>query len=86
MYAIMKLEYEDPICDDFGFGVNFKKYIKSVVQINQSSNMNSSVAQTACNGWNIKWHDTYLILYSWEIGYLVNYQFCELQGLKGGEN
>ena len=31
MYAIMKLEYEDPICDNFGFGVNFKKYIKSVV-------------------------------------------------------
>ena len=31
MYAIMKLQYEDLICDNFGFGVNFKKYIKSVV-------------------------------------------------------
>ena len=31
MYAIMKLEYEAPIYDDFGFGANCKRYIKSVV-------------------------------------------------------
>ena len=38
MYAIMKLEYKFPIYDGFGFGANFKRHIKSVVQINQSSN------------------------------------------------
>ena len=38
-----------------------------------------------CLQWNIKWDETHLVLYSWEIGYLVNYQFCELQGLKGVE-
>ena len=38
MYFIMKLEYEAPIYDDFGFRANFKKYIKSKVQNNQSSN------------------------------------------------
>ena len=31
MYFIMKLEYEAPIYDDFGFRANFKKYIKSKV-------------------------------------------------------
>ena len=31
MQAIMKLEYEAPICDGFGFGTNFKKQTKSVV-------------------------------------------------------
>ena len=31
MYAIMKLEA--PMYDDFGFGANFKRHIKSVVQI-----------------------------------------------------
>ena len=28
---IMKLEYEAPIYDGFGFGANFKRHIKSVV-------------------------------------------------------
>ena len=32
--------------------------------------------------WNIKWDETHLALYSWEIEYLVSYQFCELWGLK----
>ena len=50
MYAIMKLEYEAPTYDGFGFGANFKRYTTSVVQINQSSNVTSSVVQTACNG------------------------------------
>ena len=86
MYAIMKLEHEAPIYDNFGFGPSFKSHIKSVVQINQSSNMKSSVVQTACNEWNKKWDDTHLVLYSWGIGYLVKYQFSELQGLKGREN
>ena len=31
MYSIMKLGYEDPTCDNFGFGANFKRHIKSVV-------------------------------------------------------
>lgn len=31
MYAIMKLEYEAPICDYFGFGANFECHIKSEV-------------------------------------------------------
>ena len=50
MYAIIKLEYEAPIYDGFGFEANFKKHVKSVVQINQSSNIKSSVVQTPCNG------------------------------------
>ena len=32
MYAIMKLEHEAPIYDDFDFGANFKRHIKSIVQ------------------------------------------------------
>ena len=31
MYAIMKLEHEAPIYDDFDFGANFKRHIKSIV-------------------------------------------------------
>ena len=51
MYAFMKLEYEAPhLRYGFGFGANFKMHIKSAVQINQSSNLKSSVVQTACNG------------------------------------
>ena len=38
MYVIMKLGYEAPIYDKLGFGANFKRRIKSVVQINQSTN------------------------------------------------
>ena len=38
MYVIMKLKYEVPVYDDFGLGTNFKRHIKSLVQINQSSN------------------------------------------------
>ena len=38
MYAIMKLGYEAPIYDGLGFGDTFRKFIKSVVQINQSTN------------------------------------------------
>ena len=30
MYAIMKLGYEAPIYDGFGFGANFKRRIKSI--------------------------------------------------------
>ena len=71
MYAIIKLEYEAPIYDGFGFEANFKKHVKSVVQINQSSNIKSSVVQTARNGIQIS-DETHLVLYSWEIGHLVN--------------
>ena len=83
MYAIMKLEYEAPIYDGFGFGANFKRQIKSVILINQSSNNKCSLDSLQ---WNIKWDGTHLVLYSWETRYLVNYKFCELQGLKGVEN
>ena len=38
MYAILKLGYETPIYDGLGFGSNFKRRLKSVVQINQSTN------------------------------------------------
>ena len=38
MYAILKLGYEAPIYDGLGFGSNFKRRLKSVVQINQSTN------------------------------------------------
>ena len=31
MYAIMKLQFEDPIYDGFGFEVNFRRHIKSEV-------------------------------------------------------
>ena len=31
---------------------------------------------------SLQWDETHLVLCSWEIGYLVSYQFCELQGLK----
>ena len=71
MYTIMKLEYEAPIYDDFGFETNYKRHVKSVVQINQFSNIKSSVVWTAYNG--IKNADeTHLVLFSWEIGYLTN--------------
>ena len=38
MYAIMKLGYEAPTYDGLSFGDRFRKFIKSVVQINQSTN------------------------------------------------
>ena len=39
MHNIIKLGYEAPIYDGFGFGLNMKGiYIKSVVYINQSTN------------------------------------------------
>ena len=31
MYDLIKLEYEASIYDGFGFGTNFKRFIKSVV-------------------------------------------------------
>ena len=31
MYTIVKLEYEAPIYDDFGFEANYKRHVKSVV-------------------------------------------------------
>ena len=37
MYAIVKLEHEARICDGFCFEANFKRHMKIVVQINQSS-------------------------------------------------
>ena len=58
MYAFMKLEDEAPIYDGFGFVANFKKHIKAYLD---------SLL------WNIKCDETHLILYSWKIGYLVNY-------------
>ena len=36
MYAIMKLEYEAPIYDDFHFGANFKRHIKMQIRLSYS--------------------------------------------------
>ena len=75
MYDLIKLEYEASIYDGFGFGTNFKRFIKSVVQINQSSNIKSSVVQQACNG--IQSGDqTRLVLYAQEKVFFVNYRDC----------
>ena len=38
MYAIMKLGYEAPTYNGLGFEDRFRKFIKSLVQINQSTN------------------------------------------------
>ena len=43
--------------------------------------MKSSVVLESLQ-WNIKRDENHLVLYFWEVGYLVSYQFCELWELK----
>ena len=68
------------------FGLILKGILKVLfrLKINQFSNeAYCSFRQLAMA---YKMDETHLVLYSWEIRYLVYYQFCELQGLKGGKN
>ena len=82
IYAIMKLEYEAsmPFMMALALGLTLKGTLK--VQFRLISPLMKSGVVLDSLQWNIKWDETHLVLYSWEMEYLVSYQFCELQGLK----
>lgn len=76
----MKLEYEASILMALTLGLTLKGVLKVKFRI-IGPLRKSGVVQLAME----HDHETHLVLYTWDIGWLVSYPFYEFQGLEGGE-
>ena len=88
MHAIIKLKIKPPFIV-MALALHLELTLKGILKVQLrliSPLMKSSVVSDSFQ-WNIKWDENHLVLYFWEIGYLVSYQ-NGIVGIKakGGEN
>lgn len=76
----MKLEYEASILMALTLGLTLKGELKMKFRLIGPLSKSGVVQLPMEHD-----HETHLVLYTWDIGWLVNYSFYEFQGLKGRE-